>query len=255
MHELLFGWGSNPIPEFNEIIFQSDFIKRCADVALHNDLIKEICEKKSEFLVLDLAEERIPKAFISGGKNEIAIAKHAFFRPLTDLLEQGKLAGYSLRNIRFNALDWEKVEDAYVNFAGSVKQVYSQQNIIIIEVYMAKRLINKEFYVEEFGTDNSGFSQEYINLANEYIRKCYTLLEKLFPLAKIIRIPDNCLCPYYHRWGLNPLHYTSSVYEYLIESMNVLTGNSNCDTTGALYQELKMKNEILRRGLIRRSDD
>lgn len=237
--------GGVVIPDnFDTIHFRSNFIKKCALCALSNNMLQTVLDSNATFLILDLAEERIPKACINDGDTEVAIAKHAFFDPMTDAINNHILSPLKLHEIRFNGLSWDDVAENYSYFANQINERFGK-NIIIIEVYMGDTFVNSNYELEKFTTLNSGFSQQYISDVNKYLKKLYTLLERLLPESKIIKIPDNIISIYYHRWGLNPLHFTSDVYEYLIRCIGVITGCSNENSLEALYEELKFKNQMI----------
>lgn len=238
--------GIDFLPDFRNIIWQSSFIKRCAECALGNHLVSSLLESRGgEILVLDLAEERIPKAVIDFHGRHVAITKHTFYKPIFDLIGKGDYEEAHVRYIRFNALPWDNVVENYKNFKDKMLLKYKEENIIIVEMYLSECFIDREYHVVKYSEQNSGFSQKYIEDVNSYLDKCYQLLYTLLPQAKKIKIPKGVLTTYYHRWGLNPLHFTTETYEYLIKCMDLLVGNSYENTCESLYEELKMKNEIL----------
>lgn len=234
--------------DFAHLKFQSQFIRNCAEHAIKGDTVESLLKAKADILVIDLAEERIPKLLISYKGRELKITKHAFFSPLTDYFKKD----FPHREIRFNALPWEDVKKSYQYFVQQITNPitgFQQENIIIVEVYMATDYIGKDYSLYQYNVNNSDFSDGYIKDVNVYLKSCYDYLESLLPQSKVIKIPENVLTSYFNRWGLNPLHYTSEVYEYLAHCVNILTGKSNRDSIESLYEELKLKNYLMRQVL------
>lgn len=238
------GAGIDILSDFHKIIWKSNFIKRCAECALENSLIPSVLAPEGEILVLDLAEERIPKAIIDFQGKQVVVAKHAFYESIFGLMGKGDYRDAHIKDIRFNAMPWDDVVSNYKNFTCKMLSKYKEENIVIIEIFMSGRFIDKDYSIVCYNEKNSGFSQKYIADVNSYLEKCYQLLYTLLPKAKKIRIPKEILTTYYHRWGINPLHFTAETYEYLIKCMDILTGISYEDSCESLYEELKMKNEM-----------
>ena len=237
--------GIDILPDFHKIIWKSNFIKHCAECALKNCLITSVLAPKGEILVLDLAEERIPKTIIEFRGKQVVVAKHSFCESMFDLMGKGDYLDAHVKDIRFNAMPWDEVVLNYNNFVDKILSQYKEENIVIIEIFMSERFIDKDYNIVGYDENNSGFSQKYIADVNSYLEKCYQLLYALLPKAKKIRIPKGILTTYYHRWGGTPLHFITKTYEYLIKCMDILTGISYENTCDSLYEELKMKNEML----------
>ena len=239
------------LPDFNKVQFRSNFIRNCAMCALNNNLVEQLISAKAEKLVIDLAEERIPKARITNIQGEeTIIANHVFYEPMRSLFGQGDYTGTKMESIRFNELPWAEVKQSYTQFVNEVTSRpggFKQEDIVLIEVYMARDYLNEEYKFCEFNLDNSAFSQEYIKEANDYLKKCYMLLKELLPRSKVIRIPENIFAVYYNRWGNNPLHFNSSVYNYLLECINIVFENSNSNTLESVYADFRFQNHIIRK--------
>lgn len=136
-------------------------------------MTETLLRAKGDVLILDLAEERIPKLKITFQNQTVIIANHAFFRPIHALLGMEHYKNVSCIEFRFNALPWETVIKNYTDFVAQITDVnrgYSQENIIIIELYMTNQFIGKQYQIEHYNEENSGFSQTYINDVNCYLK-------------------------------------------------------------------------------------
>lgn len=250
--------GIKILRDFEELQFQSDFIRNCAKCALLSDLVNQLIGSKAEKLIIDLADERIPKAQLIDAKGNITlVANHFFYKPMWEMFGRGGYAEVGVRSIGFDAIPWNDVEKAYKYF---VKKIvggpggFEPKDIVIVEAYMTKEFVNSEYRLVEFNKDNSPFSQEYISVANEYLKRCYDLLRSLLPESTVIKIPDNVYSVYYHRWDNNPLHYVPETYKYLLECVNIAFGKSNSETLDSLYADFKFRNHLTRKILAEREE-
>lgn len=207
----------------------------------------ELIDKKAEYLIIDLAEERIPKMKIELSSNKrIYIPNHFFYQNLIyNLKEQ-----YQCSEYRFCNHPWEELKKNYETFCETINAVYKNK-IIIIEVYMCNDFLDKDYRIVEYSEENSGFSKTYIKAVNDYLKKIYTLLENLLPQAKIVRLPSNNFGTYYHRWGINPLHYTEETYVYLKDCVENYMKEKSIRGNQDKYEQLRLnlfvKREVLQR--------
>lgn len=247
------GGSAKIMPDFDKLQFRSNFIKKCAVCAMKNDLLDQLRSSKADKLIIDLAEERIPKAkLLDSDGNESVYANHMFFKPMRTMFGQGDYANVKMETIGFDSLPWEKVKKSYQEFAEKITSKqggFSQEDIIIVEVYLAKEYVGQDYKLHEYNTDNSDFSKEYIEKANAYLKKCYELLKSLLPNSKVIKMPENVYSVYWHHWGINPLHFNTETYKYLLDSVDVIVGRSKSDSLESLYEEIKFRNYISRKML------
>jgi hypothetical protein len=80
--------------------------------------------------------------------------------------------------------------------------------------------------------------------------KLHKMVEKLMPLSIVTRMPDfPLLFSKNHRWGINPIHFNSAVYDYWIKDFLFDTHSSLCDSNRydlyfAEMQRLNLEDEL-----------
>lgn len=236
--------GEGVTADLREVMCTSKFIRMCAETAFANkgtDLLIDNLAAE-DFLIIDTAEERIPKAVIKKNDERVTIADHAFFKEFLSAVQK---KGFEVEKLGFSAIPWEVVEENYKHFAEEIlKTGIKEENIILLNIHMAAEFINENHRLVEFSETHGGFSQSYIKRANDYIHKCFLLLKTYFPKAKVINLPENTVAAYYARWGLNPLHYMSDTYEYLSACMQIQMGWQKT-APEVLEKEQYLKNELL----------
>lgn len=230
---------------FSELKWHSPFIKSCMKTALQQELQDVIAKNVSDLLILDLADERIHKVKVSQPEisKEVVYANHNFFHNMTDYFEASE--EYEVKHMRFCEIPWDTVKRRYAQFSEYVLKQYAETEIFIIEVFLAEKYIDADYRIKTFSEKAGGYSQNYIREANAYLHKCYEYLETCLPNAKRVRLPENILGVSWHRWGLNPLHYTSATYQYCLDCIKVLSGDSNQNSVNALLKDCEWNNYML----------
>ena len=233
---------------FEKLEWGSNFAKRCMRLDNNNCSLKYLAEKKSDWLLLDLADYRMD--IIQYANNYFTVTNlYRKNKSFWDkyLIEQG---GDTRLNI-FNS--GEKTspfsQDDFLNslnwFCGEITKLYDPNHIILHEYYMVEEYIKKEAG-ESGGTDffTPAFNVRSTNLL---LKQLYSRCEQLLGGCYKIPFPDNILANEKHKWGKHPLHYSNTYYEYAYKAIQLICGNNDQDVESVNQQIELLKLEYSQR--------
>ena len=76
-----------------------------------------------------------------------------------------------------------------------------------------------EEYISKSGQICRFPEKSFVNPTNRLLKKLYRQLKKDLEGAFVIKMPTNVLADENHQWGLHPLHYHKSYYDYAYRSL------------------------------------
>lgn len=203
---------SKPI-KINEkdIRLESNFQKRQLISDLSKNGFQRIKNNAGDLLIIDLIEERfkigeIGKTYftLSNEFNQSEIFKNERIRIYEKKILNGK--------IYFKYKDVKK----YINqFVKIILEIYSQNQIVIHEVYLSNYYLGENSVKKEFPRNYIGYNLK-INKILEYMYFC---LKQALPHAYVISNSKKYVADIEHKWGLAPMHFQE---EYYIETMKCL---------------------------------
>lgn len=210
--------------------------------------------KKSDYLVLDFVDARMPLL----QKDMHCITQSLFFRNYREILNEILDIG------DYTFVDpFEDIEDKHWVYAiekicKEIQKHYSPSQIIVNKHYGVEKYL-KRGNVYDFShngsekMDPSNITSFYFNIHG--IRKINELANRLFPIltdilkgCHVIKFPDHTIADSAHKWGLNPLHYTSEYYEYGSKAVEIIcernSGAQEQRKLSELWEAYSEKNEL-----------
>ena len=228
---------SNPLS--NICISMTDFTKDIKSISgnwykktVINDFNKTIFSalrsRHGEYLVLDLAESRIPLAKITdkvSSENTIITFSTAFRKHYYASLKRKPLNSISIESISPLSIRREEWLFALKKFVDQILKIFDPSKIIIIENMPATEYIDSNLCVTPYATE---FHLAEIKLCSVILPFLYRELEILLPKSFVIKIPNKFLGDCNHKWGTHPFHFQESYYRYLFEcAENVVLKKGN----------------------------
>lgn len=201
-------------------------------------------KKKSDYLIIDLADERMPRLIMESadGTGQLAYPEE-YEEEYKALIAREK--AYTLVKVADSMeLDLHTIERKYKQFAAEI--LYSEKNpdgyrpeqIIILEALYSKNILTNEAALKLH-------DKKYrVKESNEWLRGLYAMLYKYLPDCKMIRIPENNHTTQNHLNGVHPLHYMQDTYLYMERALDVICRYSNVNTLENLWKEQSLKNRI-----------
>lgn len=190
----------------------SKFFKRLFVQDLNKTHLDYLTEKKSDYLIIDLLNER-QSIFEKDGRS---IAVGTFYNENRQrLTDEFDLDTYTLKELgdisfydRLPALD---------RFCSYILKFYSPDQIII------HRFRGVEWYKDKnrkkaFAPNIRNFVQNYNAITNQM----YEYVIQRLKGCHIINSPDNVIADVEHKWGLMHLHFHNFYYNYAIRAIKII---------------------------------
>lgn len=199
--------------EFDEknIQLNSCFQARQVESDLKKNALIRLKSSEAECMIIDLIEERFNIGKVKGSYitlsnefNQSEVFKNEKIRIYEKKIFYGK--------VYFNHRDIKKYIE---QFAKKILEIYSQNQIVIHEVYLANYYLGEDGVKREFSSNYVGYNLR-INQILEYM---YGHLKQKMPDAHIISISKEYVADEKHKWGLMPMHFQE---EYYREAVNQL---------------------------------
>lgn len=208
---------SKPINfNFDNCFIKSAFQKRQIVNDFQKNTFDILKESKSDYLVIDLIDERFNLAEYMGSvvtvSNELVssgILDNRFKKTQVEEIKNWKI--YKLKkelkgkSYTFNGC---LLEDYIKEFCCKIKEIFEEKNIII------HRAIMVDYYMNSSGNVVS-FPKNYLyhnKLINSKLNYMYYYFEKFLPEAFVIDECKNYCADEKHKWGLAPMHYFNDYY-------------------------------------------
>lgn len=218
----------------SDIMLESNFQKQMVNHDLNKDTIDVLLNDESEFLVIDLIDERFE---VFKTSNSYLTYSNEFIR--TDLLNK-KIEG---KKISFDAksLLWKESINLLIN---RVCEKYHSGRIIINKVLYSNKFINKSGEVEEFSNCNE------INEKNSMLLEMYDYISLNFPDVSFIEYKEDFYADESNKWGLSPFHFEEDFYKYFSERLMQLTSEHKIFRNEKIFRSSKNIRYIFEEGIL-----
>lgn len=226
----------------------NNYEERMFSSLINQDVLQQIKESNAQYLIIDLAEERLDRFEITYNDKTFMLPNWTKVKHLYEKLENDKTFKIARKVSPFD-IGKEVYEKKFKRFAQEILKSEKNPNgfpaekIIILEAYYAEKII-----------DNNGRLRNYnynydITKYNQFWKQLYSLLNKFLPGCNVIKLPLYTYASENHMWGPSPLHYTEGTYLYFAKVMDHITNKSNINTLDNLYREQILNNKYLTREL------
>lgn len=234
---------SSPISMLSEpvdfVLAQQDNFGKKVDIVgtnwykknLINDINKkafDALEKKhGEYLILDLAESRLPLANLHWKKNDktLLVTNSVSFRGHYKInLSKNIFKGTTfdvISPLHFSDFFWEKT---IKEFANRLKKIFKEEKIILIRTKPARHYVDTKGFLHPYSSPNH-FNE--ILLCDLLLDKLNVFFLKYCSNCQVIDFPSDAIGYQAHKWGNHPFHFTSVYYEYLLNCVNNIILNGN----------------------------
>lgn len=236
---ILFSEGENISYILEKLHNVNNFEKKCIDTMWRKDAIKILSNNPSDYLVVDLAEERLEQYAVNYKEKIVEIVKYNYTDVLMAELEKKEKIEYRIIGKRSE----KEIEEKYQRFYESVvgTGLYDEKQVILVKTYMTSK------YVTRQGTLQSYKKSWNIEERNSYLKMCYRIFEKVFAGCWKIDMPEFVLGNLNHSWGAHPLHYQDSAYKYFADAIDCITGRKKFVTLEKLRNVQSIDNRLYAR--------
>ena len=265
-YEICVRLGRNPVstlqgdaiqlPESMFSFSTSGFNQRMIAKQFQNDCVEQLLNAQADYLILDFSEERLPQYVLSyEGKHyhimDFWINQEGnWFPQVKEALvgSNGLLPNALISAIPARTVPMETIRETYHSFVQAILKSdsnpngYAPEQIIVIESYLAKGILNPHGKLQKF------HPKWHVEETNAFLKPIYELFYQLVPTCHIIRFPDFTFGNWYHIWNSHPLHYTDAVYRYIATALDIITGhNKYLSTPEKLWKQQSLENQLAQR--------
>ncbi len=195
--------------EIEDFVKTSKFALRCLMLDHNKKTFDYLSEKNSDYLILDIADVRMNLAKYADGftthANSILLNAERFTK---------RFGAYQ----KLTALDFSEQEwyDCIDWFCEQILKLYTPQQIILNEFYMAADFRSKDHRIKTF-------TEKYrISSKNALLKKMYDRCKAHFAGCHVISPPEHLLADSYQKWGLHPMHFHKYYYDYAYEAVQLI---------------------------------
>lgn len=207
----------------------SKYFKRLFVQDLNKTHLDYLTEKKSDYLIIDLLNERLSIL----EKDGRSIAVGAFYNENQQrLTDEFDLKTYNLRklgdidiNTRFENLD---------RFCSYILKYYTP-NQIIIHRFKGVECYKDKTRKKLFAPDIRKFVQDYNSITDQI----YEYVIQKLKGCHVINSPDDVIADVEHKWGLMPLHFHKFYYDYVSKAIMIICKHLPCFDEMSQLEELR----------------
>lgn len=215
----------------------SSFQMRAVECDLHKDTFDILKANKSDYLLLDMIDERFPLLSLFGS---YITASNEFFESTPDEYcpankSRKRFSLLSLLGLYISTsekcppvkkldkhvkdgklyLGNRCVEDAVKEFCSRLSEIYRPEQIILHYATLVDQYRTKSGQVKSFP-----FYQINANhRINEVLETIYSRIQSYLPGVHVIREVDGMVADEGHKWGLAPMHYEKGYYVQVLNKI------------------------------------
>lgn len=203
----------------NQLNIDSLFQKRMILYDFRKDTFQVLRENKGDYLMIDLIDERFPLVCIDNSyvtfSNELSLSGYIKSPKIMRCKKSSGLLNFIFRKTKW-LIGQDKV-DVYIHmFCNKLMEIYSQEQIVIHEVYLQNQYLDSKNQIKDFDNNTIGYN----NRINEYYRYLYQTLKKIMPHAYYILLSNNYVADEKHKWGLSSMHFQAEYYADVLDKLN-----------------------------------
>lgn len=235
--------------DFNEEIqslsWGSAFVRRNFSLDLTSGGLDYLFSEPSDYLILDFLDARMNLLVTLDGQ---AISRSNIV--VKNEKQVREMLGDAWQFVAYNEVPEREYIAAVRKICDEILQHYSPSQVIV----------HKHFGVDQY-IFNSASLRDFKPETRKHVQTYNALVEKLFSEAialldgcHVIEFPDFVLGTNRHKWGLYPLHYSDSYYQYGRKAIDAIIEEGRKDETIILerlkwkaavkYQELRSSFEL-----------
>lgn len=186
------------------------WMARCHALDLDKDLGTRLRAKPSDYLVVDLADVRYRIGIMESGDVRTAVTDSRLNATYGELIA-GMFPDGPSSTINPYEIPETEMESMIRPFMEAVGGSYSSERIILIVPTRAESYIGKDGERREF--------EDSASKSNKLIRDVSRIFVENLGITKVVDVPGTAIADEGHKWGLDRLHYTEDMYEYIADAI------------------------------------
>jgi len=199
----------------SDIVLDSAFQRRMVLCDMHKDTFKRFKKDKSDYIVIDLIDERLGMLKLKG-----SIATQS-----NELVNSGYTKQFDTERVRLTYKHGEffvgdkPLKKYCEKFCRKLKRIYPQERIIIHRALGVSDYYDANGSIAAFAEDQAA---KCANM-NRQLNFMYDAIEEFIPRAHVIRTEGKFHGDAGHKWGLSIVHYEPGYYRYVYEALDRIT--------------------------------
>lgn len=231
----------NKIPlsleNFSDYPEVTNFCKRCICLDANKNAAEYTLEERADWLLFDISEIRL-SLYVWEKAGAILTKGPKLSRMLGVVNEQ--LDGEIPSEVNPSAFSEEAVTAAVEKLCDAFLKHFPTERIIFHEFYNVDCYLDEDDVLRDFSESKKAEFKKQ----NDLIKKAAEICKKKFSGCHIIRMPDKTFADARHRFGLDPLHYTSIYHDYAEKCISlILEGKSSEEEKEQLSVLYELYNE------------
>ena len=190
---------------------ETDFPTRMVNIDCHKTLIEELALKKSDFLIMDLLDERYSIGKMAVGPDEFIVTKvPKLVDNLNNIHKNSKI-----RTFKFSE---EKQKELAEVFCKRLLSIYKGSEIVLVKSKFPTT------YINTYGK-KCDFSKEKLNMIennNHRIDTIFKVVAKNLPKCKIVDMTKHCVVEEIKGKDVSPTDFNEEYYRILKKKINTI---------------------------------
>ncbi len=213
---------SDQIPfDDNEIFLESNFQKKQIIYDFNKSAIGMLKDKASDYLIIDLVDERFPLIKIAGSyaTRSEALVRSGLIDKSETVIEKEEYAD-ACGNTSYR-VDDKDIREYLDIFCNEILHIFEPERIILHIVKGAEFYYDKDLVIRRFEPNTAG----YFRKLNRMWQFMYEYLCERLSGCICIDVSPRYLADEKHVWGLSPIHFQKEYYENVLREINkAITG-------------------------------
>lgn len=218
-----------------DIIAENAFWRRMQKYCFsHTPLYEYLEDKKSDYFIFDLCDERLPLQVWKCGMESANIpVTWSIYRTSQNMsaVDYEKVGGIEISDWHFADRDREFYVNELRSFCDSIKKFYDEKHIIYISLRQADYILDKKKQVIPIDEMKKGGISDFNRRKreNRIIEFAETVIKEEMPNCWVVSTPPSMLADERHHFGVHPLHFHRYVYEYIARCVEMIVDSQDND--------------------------
>lgn len=191
----------------------SNFARRNLALDLSKDAFEYLFAEPSDYLVLDILDARMSLMMNDEGAT---VTRSNILVKNPDQIED--FLGPDWHRVTANEIPLSEHIAAVEGICDRIGAHYAPSQVILNKHFAVPRYIRNSSAVVQFKAATWEGAERY----NELARTLYGVVEERLAGCNVIEFPEGMLATNRNKWGLHPLHYSQSYYEYGTKAVDAI---------------------------------
>lgn len=221
--------------DHEDIVISSKYENRMIEQILHKTACENLFASDAEYLFFDLAAERLPlQTWILGDEQSMIPVTWNTYRLGKKLQQNEKYQNLQIKGWHLSDDEKEVWVNAIYRFCEDIKRKWGEKTIYLqtrqVDCFLDQsRSRVGSLTIDRNDIDEGIDTRELRERQNKIIEEAEKILFEILPDLYVIPRPANMLASSNHHFGIHPLHFDYSYYEYAAKAVKLIVDHP-CST-------------------------